>query len=519
MERDSYSSQLLGSSRLRRFALIFAGLFVLIFGFIWFYTHSYIQVNLSSAAPGEITYELVDQKTNKSTLIKSSSTSIKKLVKKSSYEVLVKQNESNFLSVVTTKPFLKTSEVRSELKKEKVREFIGDNPNPCMFYDKNLLFTYSCGSTFGSLELHLPATPEMPTTSKNPSPFKEASLGGIVNYKNQKLALLGNLPSGDGDDIPYRLYVIDDNLELGPAFSLPNLTAEKSYSIKEYREGFIIYDSTVEDILFYNGPSSEPQKIDLGPAKDSDLSSKRLFTDGNRILVSFSSADKTLDYEEEHTPSSPGKTEIKIYDNGNIQSLSFDENFSGIELCGDKYLCLVKDRQLFVYDISNSDAPNEIMKLNNVHSIISKNNRLIVARYDGVFEVDILGQKGFMQYSFGAYTPCGMQNVYDGGYVVCVISPKNTKAALYIDPSKENVDNIDKKVLSFLEKPYISNVSVYKKFFYLSPDLGEFIYDSRTDNFTYDPEIINKTSQDIDSLIKSTSLNVLNYTVIDNIPR
>lgn len=519
MERDNYIRQILGSERVRRFAIVSAVLFILIFGFVWFYTHSYIQINVEAVNKGEVTYELVDQKTNKSTLIKSDSTSIKKLVKKSSYEVLVKQNESSSLSVVSTKPFLKTSSVESELKKEKAREFIGDNPKPCMFYDKNILFTYSCGSTYGSLEAHQPASSELPTTSKAPSSFPEASLGGIINYKNQKMVLLGNLPSGDGDDIPNRLYVINDQLELESSFALQGLDAEKSYFIKEYKQGFIIYDSIVNDVFFYDSPSSTPQRINVGPADDLDLSSKRLFTDGNRILISFSSADKILDYEEENTSLAPGKTEIKIYENGNTKTFSFDENFSGVELCGDKYLCLVEDHRLFVYETNSNNELKEIMQLNNVHSLISKGENLVVARYDGVFEIDITSQKGFMQYSFGSYAPCGLQNTTDSGYIICLISPKNTKSALYLDPSKDNADSIDKKVLSFLEKPFISNVSVYKKFLYISPDLGEFIYDSRSDNFIYEPEIIEKTSQDIDRLVTETGLRNLDYVVIDNIPR
>ncbi len=135
--------------RLKQLALITVVFVIFISVFLWFYGHSFIKVSVDMPVNGEIHYELINQNTKKSSTYTTKASSIKKLVKKGSYEMLVKNQETSSFSVQSTKSFLRTTTINSNLQTEKSREFVGNNPGPCMYYDQSVLISYPCDGSYG----------------------------------------------------------------------------------------------------------------------------------------------------------------------------------------------------------------------------------------------------------------------------------------------------------------------------------------------------------------------------------
>lgn len=517
--QDIYLPQARLSRKNTRTKLFGVGFFIILcILFWWIYNHSYIEVERPSGSSGQVTYELVSQPSGELVTINSESAKIKKLVRKGSYEVSVKKEGSGSMSIVSTKPLLQTTNVSMQLHAEKSREFIGNNPSPCMYYDLSLLYSYECGSSYSRSRVHLPANNDIATTVQRPPNALDLSLESIYSYRGKNVALLRGFAgmNAETEISATRLYDIKSDLSLDNKRDLKGVDSSVSQKITSYKEGFLVYDSAFMNINYYKDADREPEAIKISAPKNSGLIAKSLSTAKNRIAVSYIDSSASLE-PAENGKTDRGSSAVQVYEDGHTKSFSFEQNYSIVQLCAEKYLCMVRDRQLEIYNI-DGDKPKLLVNVGNVYNLITKTDGMLsIFRYDGVFEFDIENKLGYVEYDLGSYTPCGVQVVQAGGYVLCLINPNGDKVALYIDPKKDNDDSIDKKILTFLNQPYITNVSVYKNFVYISPELGELVYDSRSDNFIYDREIVRKTNQDIDELIANSGIDTSKYTIVNTI--
>ena len=505
------------SRRLKQAAAILIPLIFLGILLSWLNSHSFINIRVNTPLTEEFSYVLVDQETKKSTVINSKSPTLKKLVKKGTYEVLVSSRETSYFSVVSTKPFLKTTEIKSNLQQEKSRAFVGNNPGPCMHYGQNLLFTYACGADYDSLAVHSPASADTPTTTLTPpSVLPEVAIGGTVNLAGKDLILLSNVVGGESEQ-SHSLYDLTPDLRLIHHAALLGLEPAKSYNVSQRGQGFLAYDSSFQDIISYDANAASPQKIDIDRPDNEELAGQQISTDGELIAVAYSDPNRVLDSVDEAAIQNTEKTAVQVYASGQTKSFLFDGSYYLAQLCAAKYLCLVQDRELVVYDIGGKEA-KPVVRIGNVYNIKTVGDKLLVVRYDGVLEFDIASRSGSMQYSYGAYSPCGVETAQNPGYVLCLTNPRKDKVAIYIDPSQDNVDSIDKKLLALLDQPYISAISAYRSFIYISPELGEPEYDEPSKGFAPNPEIKQKTTQDINKIIKELGINPSLYSIINTQP-
>lgn len=505
------------SPRFKMLSVVATILLFLIFICIWIYGHSYINIDVKTDVKGEFSYELVEQNSKKTTSISSESKNIKKLVKKGTYEVVVKNGDENSFSIKQTKSFLRTNHVEATLNKESERSFIGDNPDPCMSYDQKILITYACGANYGDASAHMPASQETPTTTENiGGDLSEIGLGGIINSGGKRLAYLEGHFDAESTEEERITIEVNDKFKPVNRFELKGDLSEGFHQIINYKDGFIIHNRELSDILYYKDPSSAPEKISMSGPEDTELAGQQLAVDGDRISAYYTNSDRELDSKEGKTVKDDGVSYVKVYENGDTRSFDFKGSYYLAQVCAEKYLCLLQNRELTIYDISGKKA-KEKTKISNVYSLKNVGTTLKIVRYDGVLDFDLSKMEGHLQYSFGGYTPCGIETTQNG-YVLCVISPKNDKHALYIDNEKKNVDDIDKKMIKLRDMPFIDDVSIYKSYIYITPELGEPEYNETVNGYVPNPVIKQKANKDINAIITELGIDRSRYTVINTQP-
>lgn len=511
---DPYSQQ--PQKNIKGLIVFISIIAAIILAVLWVYNHAFIQVSVPGVGDEKLSYKLINQKTGNVTNIESSSGSIKKLVQKGRYEVLVSGQEKSHYLLANTGSFLSTSKVEAKLEPEKARTFIGNNPDPCMYFDQNILFSYSCGGTYGDLKIHSPASASTPTfTETANNALIDLPLGGLAKISGQDTVLLGGQADAEPELRTSRL--IDLKADFNPTISnkLSDLGTEKFFEAIEYQNGLLAYASGFDQIFHYENPSSTPKKIEIPKPEDNNLSAVSLDALGSRIVVVYSDKVETADAHEQS--SNKGKTSVQLYESGKTKSFEFKSHYNQARLCGDKHLCQLVDKQVVVFDISG-DKAIEQFRINGAETIDSDQNTLLVVKEEGVLAIDVTKRTGSFHYTLGGYKVCGSKSVNTGGYALCVISPKNTKSALYINSKQNNSDSIDKKILPLLSQSYISDVSIYKSFIYISPELGEPEYNAAINGYVSNPAVRQRVGNDIEKLINESGIDRSHYTVINTQP-
>jgi len=512
---DIYLPQAARPRNLRAIALLAVVLLAVILGILWLYSHTFIRISVANPSAGEFTYTVIDQKNGASTTTKSSSPNLKKLVKKGSYEVLVNQQETSYYGTLDTSSFMRTVSIKASLQAEKAREFVGNNPDPCMHYSASILFSYGCDANYDNLRVHLPATVASPTIVESPPDTTQNNLSiiGIFELNGKNMIALNNVL--EFDDASTQIYELRPDFQLVGGTQLSGLNPNNPYALEKYGSGFVVYGQDFEQLFYYESVGAAPKEIAIEnpkPEKKETLLAFGLSTRGDRLALAFSDTDKRA--SEDTKQAATAETVVQVYQGNTTKSFRFKGDSHTVKLCGSKYLCLVAERQLTVYDISGAE-PKEHFRVNNVNAIENDNGRLAVIKSEGLLSIDLDQKSGYHQYSFGSYQFCGIESVIGGGYILCLIDPRDNRVAIRVDPEKPNIDSIDKKVLAIVDQPFVETVSPYKSIIYITPDLGELIYNPAFNGYGPDPVIRQKATKDLDDLLVRIGLDRSAYTIIN----
>jgi hypothetical protein len=99
-------------------------IFILLIAGVWIATHGFVEVNISNAKIGtNNNYTILNKDGDKVSSGSSSSSSIKKLLPKGDYQILIESNNSSYFSVSSVKGFLSNTSTIATLNTEKYREF------------------------------------------------------------------------------------------------------------------------------------------------------------------------------------------------------------------------------------------------------------------------------------------------------------------------------------------------------------------------------------------------------------
>lgn len=480
-------------------------------GIYLFSQYGFLQLKLPENTNNQtIQYKILDQDGNEIYSKSTTSVSTKKLVKKGKYQVSVSQNNKNSYSVLDTAGFLQTTTSEPELKAENSRMFVGNNPNFCMQYENEILYSSYCTEP-GGLMAHLPATSKVPTTAQAEMEGAYLPSKGLISLNDND-----NILITEEEDASVSLYNIDSSLSVNNQRLLNDISSDEVGGIMNYTSGFIVYSPALSELKYFESPTSTPKRKTILLEKETKNPVQISVLD-KEIGVLFNDTteggDDDFDNDNPSDPavSSNGKSAFVIYDGGG--SYVFDKLYTTGGFCGSSKLCLFANGAMDMYDISGEKA-EYLFSIKNALKALPYKGDIIIATDSGVLALDENSLEGSKQITYPTSRYCGI-NLAKSGYVLCRLDKKDNKAALYIDTSKPDPDSIEKKIDKLLDDPNISSVSAYKNFIYISPNLGELVYNAQTNGYDYPQDLVNSVNKKIDGLINKTGIDTSVYTVIN----
>ncbi len=501
-------------NQLRKRAIWIVILGVLLAVLFWVYGHSFIEITVSESIEGDISYRLLDQGSHRQNVIKNQNKKVKKLVRRGNHEIEITQGEKSYFKIVKAQGFLKTTKVAAGLLPEKSRTFVGNNPSPCTYLVNQVLLSSACGGVFYNANVHVPATNDSPTLVKKPKVASEGVLEGIVTTKEGNVLLMGASRLQEDQGAPHTAYLLGENITLTDGVGL-DLQANKTYDIRAHKDGFVVADSDLTQVLYYESRHSTPQALDIEKPKDSKLLPFELSTYGESIGIAYSNntAGEIADTDNPDDPNhAKVRTIISIATGNNKRSVELKGSYSYVRLCGESKLCAIKNEELQVFDIAKK--PKQLYRVSDVHFVESIQGTLVLARKNGVLGINTESSEGAIDYSYGDYRYCGMQKTNDK-YLLCLGNHKNKKVALLVDPAQPNPDSIDKKVSELLRVPGVVDVSIYTNHIFISPNTGNPIFDKELGAYRDNPETIANSSRRIQEYIDKLGIDRNAYTIIN----
>jgi hypothetical protein len=491
---------------IRRKYRILAFLFIFIF-LIIFLQFGFIEVETSS---GGISYRLQKQGGNQPSNGNSSSNRITKLVSRGSYEALVTQGDKSAFSVAKVKGFFTKTKISAQLEQEKDRQFVGNNPSPCVFYT-DTLYSYDCNGSFNEITRHVPATGDTPTYTDTVSTGQGGDIEGIVNTKSGRVALISYAEADD----PQNAHVAYQLNNFTPVSSTPlkGLSADKTYLIKPYLQGFIAYADDYSEIYYYQSISSAPQPLTVPKPQNKGLRPYALDVSDKSLLVAYSDIKEEDVSDDVDSTLKKSTTTFVVSDGTASKEQKVDYTSQQTKLCGQN-ICALSQGTLHVID---RDKSKELFKLEDVEYIENAGNSFIAARKHEVINLDTAKKGGFIEVSLGDYKNCGISPDSDNSYILCLINNKNKKVALKVDQNTHNKDSIDKKVAQLQKQKFVTDVSINGRYIFISPNAGEPTYQEQIKGYGYDPATVKSVTDEINSEIAKLGIDTNNYTISQTI--
>lgn len=522
--QEDYTFNSIRTNNIRK--ILVTGLLVLlsVFFLVWMYNNSFINIIVSNASQGDVNYKIIDQKSGKTVYSESKPGNLKQRVPRGNYEVLITQNETSYYKSVDSGSFLTTTTIKASLQAEKARSYVGNFPSECAYYDQEMLYSYGCEGNDPLLKIHQPATSEEPPTA---SIIDEALSGltvdNMIRAADKNIVLLGGRLFEDESKASVRIAELKADFSLKDVVVPAGVTDDRLYKILSYKEGFVLYNAELTDVLYYSSLNAEPQKITFEKPKDEKLLPFELIAKEDKLTAIYSYAYDKKNFKDGKTSNEDtvniktGNTVFQVLQNDKIKSFTLKGGYVSANLCGQNNLCVLNGATLKVYDISGKKQ-KELFAVNDVRDIFNDGDKLVMLRANEVLSMDIESRSGQIGYSFGEYVSCGAESVPTGGYLLCIGGSEASKSTLYVDTKQDNAGSIDKKVASIEDQPYIDTVSIYKNFIYIVPDLGEPIYDPAIKGYFADPAVRQKTNADINEFIDEIGIDRKQYTVINTQP-
>ncbi len=481
----------------------------------WIGNQSRLTINVvNPSGSDQISISLTRTGSSKQSSMTSTSKTINRLLGMGSYEVLVRQNETSYFAVIKTNGFFRKTTVSAELRSESARSFVGDNPGPCMTYNTDRLISYTCGDLYTQARVHVPATTTQPTyVLQNPSVSSSAygQSVGIVKTSEGNLALVQtSAPTIGKNGRSYQIFRVGSTLQPIGAVNLSDLDSNKTYGIKAFKSGFIVYDSGLSQVLYYAAMAAKPEKISIDQPKNKNLREVTLETSGDTIIALFTPEDG------DGVRVTRLGSEIIIKSESQTKHLSFGKvSFSSVILCGANTLCTLAKNEFQAYDVGGK-KPKALFGISDVLGMRQTPSSLVVIREKETVHLDVSKRQGYVGYSFGEYVFGGTdQDDFSEPYVLRIEDKQNRYYALRINPGDSDSSALDKKLLELRSLPQIKSLSIYGNTIFISPNLGELTYNEALGSFDYDAVVKKTVNDKIDQAIATAGIDTKIYTVIN----
>lgn len=476
----------------------------------WISTHGYIQIITQNAAEAPINYTLTNQASGESIEFTSDAAEVRRLVPTGEYEVIVNQETNNGFALATTKRFLQSTNITVSAEPEKQRTFVGDGPNPCMAY-VDMLYSYSCGSYFTSLQAHLPATASSSTITKTTDEVSIGTITGIVTVKGDQYVIVRDILDDETGITQHILYPLNQNLSLSlrNAIALHDLPGDAYYSVRQFQSGFILYSDS-DTAYYYQDPEAAPTVIKLAsPQEDTNLFTIGVST--KRIAAAYSEldVDEVLDIHDEDD--TKGTMYVTISDGDASASYIFDRIYRTILPCGTQKLCMLSGSKVDVYDL-NTASPERLFSISNVSNIEQAGDSVIITKDKQLLLLNADTQNGSIAYQLGEYTSCGTAPTARG-ILLCVLQGSK-KSALLIDTNENVANPIDKQILQLNNSADISSYSIYGNQITIAQNMGPPVYNPELQIFDYDRTRVQQVTNRINRQLREAGIDTERYRVV-----
>jgi len=504
----------LDSTQIRRLALLIVSVFVLVYALVWFSTHSFVEITVKDGN-GETTFNLENQdKASKTITVKSTKATVKKLVKKGTYLAEASQGNKSYLVLINSGGWLGTTKVSGSLTVEKGRQFVGDNPGPCLSLTGEVLISNDCGGMYENLKTHIPASASTPTQVLRDAESIVGSIEGMIHTSKGTYVLI-HQPVSEDDTMMHILYRLNPNstnpVSHEETRRLTMLNPDSSYSVSSSGDSFVVYSQDFKDTYTFTSIDSDATKVDFGSPKQPDLTPRFLGASDQGIAT----VSNNFNADNKKTLKNP-VSEIAVYKDGKVSRYKLEKAYTNAFLCGHNQLCVVASNELDIYDIKSDKELTISHKVQNVKSIVSSgDNKVVLGIESGIMQLDLGNMSGFYLYKLGDYKLNSIEKVGDN--YLLNISHDSNKYALLID-TKSASDEIDKEFLALKKTSEVQSLSAYKNLIFVTPNLGTPTYNSSTGFFGFSTELRAKTNEKIKESVGKSGIDTKTYTVINTLP-
>jgi len=488
------------SNRYKKWIKLLTLIAVVLFIFYWLYSHGTVEITVKNAGAGNISYRFDNQTNDKNKSGESGSANVKVRIGSGNYEITLRQGNKTAYLIGSAAHFLKTSHYTVGLAPESGVSFVGDNPSSCMFYTSRL-YSYNCGqSLYNSINLHVPATADTPTYVSKINYGIEPVVSGIVTTGSQNIMLVKSVDF-EGPSL-YSLIQVDNKLAPVKQRVLDLPTGTTDYSIHSYGKGFLIYANDYSAVDIYSAFDSKPQRIHFDKPRQSGLTA---------LGISFGKNDVSLLYSTGPGAKNPA-SELITYSGGSFAHYTIDDSATQALPCGTGKLCALTSGQMKVYQVKDGKT-SYLYGLSGVNSIQSLDGQLLVINDTGVIDWNPDNKTGSISYSWGDYT---FQSIQPGpkGYLLSIVDKSGNKRALLVSFDSSG-DDIDKKVLALQALPQVVKVSIYQRYIFVAPDLGQMTYDQSTNTYGYDSSVKSSVNAKINQEVKKLGIDTGKYKIIN----
>lgn len=491
--------------------------------FYLFYSYSFIEVTVGSAASGQdISYTFDSQAKTEPKPVLTGKNTVKKLARRGNYEIIVRQGDTGYFELINNRGFLTTARVSAELKPEFQRTFIGNDPRSCLYKVQQVLMSAVCGDSLKELYVHRASDDRLPThTVKAATPLVGYIEGSFTSADGKAMLLVGAPLISEEEEAPHTVYELTPDGDTINGRVVEGLVDGVFYRSAPYKNGLILYTVTHGQAYYFDGTSNKATRLELDRPDGDKLRLNSVNAYQESVLAVYSAAAPHVDTDvssaagdaiHSHAAEgdSDGGSSRAVFRQGDlVVSQNFDAESHNIWACGDRLLCALIEDRLNIYTIGDGKF-DLLYGVSGVRDVLVAQNKLYLVRAEGVFGFDTQSRKGTLVYSFGGYNYCGSKLLTES-LLVCVQFPDGRQSILDIAPSSNVQDAIDKKILQLQKNPAVRGVSIYGNQIYISPNAGELQYLPALGGYGYDPAALERANQDVNKAVRDLGIDPNKY--------
>ena len=494
--------------------LLFVGFMILSTAY-WLYQHGNLAITVTNHNGQAVDYKLVQQSSGEELVIKANEGQKTIRLNKGSYDVFVKEGELESYAIGSVGGWLGTTKLNMEVSQQFGRQFVASDSGSCIRETENYLLSYNCEGPISQFRTHLSGTESVPPyVYRFPNTGIVGTIESTLESPNGAYVMV-SLPISSLDDESFddthALFKITGTstraVDQNPSVILDTLNPSKKYYAVNYRDGFVVYDVTFDEVYYYESfqPDSEPTKITNFVNDDKKLTFSNVFVDDNNLLVLYAT-----DAEENKN----GKSVLIIGNESQTKTYKFPKAYFKVSKCGDTNICLVHKGGMDVYNISNG-KPELQFTAGTVTNFYTINKQLFVLADKMIYLFDLNSLQGKPVYNTDGISLVSL-HANTAGFLAN-IKRGDSSFVLQLDASITN-DNIDSKLFELTNNSTIRYVSSYKDKIYISPNVGELVYDNATNVFAYDLQRRQRAAQELPGIVESAGIDLSRYKLVNTLP-